>query len=191
MGSEGGGRCEKCGGEVIPSRWKTTDGAGWEGVVGIGTCGCEFGLPVIKEGDILIDRTYHAIRTSFGGQDMFRAKNIMAIQRPRINDIGHELWVSFWRRGENIVTEGRNMKARKRLYLVETVGEETYVISTDAGTAYQTVRDFMDEEDHDFESHRRLISVKELAQEDTRWPNVTDRYKRLLVPENKVTGEPK
>ena len=69
-----------------------------------GVCigGCSQGLPPLEEGDIIVDRTYHAHLVTT--MEHFRGYNIMTVQRPKYvkNGTGRYLiaWVSIWTRKE-------------------------------------------------------------------------------------------
>ena len=58
----------------------------------------------------------------------------------------------------------------KNLYKVKIntykKGNEFYVVATDSGTAYQTVRDLLDEKDWFFDKERCLDEVKLVAQNE-------------------------
>lgn len=73
--------CDICKGEIIPESWAQY-GWGKGPYYGVGICGCAegSGLPALKDGDILVDRNYHAIiarSTTYG----YRPENIMSVQR--------------------------------------------------------------------------------------------------------------
>lgn len=88
--------CKICKQFVIPEDWR---GRAWgKGPhAGVGICSCESGkdFPVLKKGDILIDRNYtagFAAITTYG----YRGENIMTVQR--VDEHGHP--VVIWHRRE-------------------------------------------------------------------------------------------
>lgn len=70
--------CLSCGQQVIPPSWYHVWGEPPHCAIGI--CCCQLELPVLWEGDILVDRNYDAEvarHQTYG----YRAKNIMTISR--------------------------------------------------------------------------------------------------------------
>jgi hypothetical protein len=82
--------CEKCTGEIIPEEWSE---AGWGPGphCGIGICGCAEGIPLLQEGDIIVDRGFMAWiveRCTYG----YVAENIMSVQRPNYRGALVTIW---------------------------------------------------------------------------------------------------
>lgn len=85
--------CEICKMQILPKSWSK---AGWpKRPYGVGICGCRSGLPVLHNGDIIVDRNYTALKVEIGRATYgYRAENIMAIQRENQDGV----WVVVWRR---------------------------------------------------------------------------------------------
>lgn len=71
--------CLSCGAPIILPEWYGKNN--WfEGCVAIDYCACQYGMPVIRKGDLLVDKNYDIIVACLF--EKYRSWNLMSITRP-------------------------------------------------------------------------------------------------------------